>query len=379
MVASIASGGRYYRPELDVVRFFAFFLVFLFHTVPTGDDPRLAHHSKVFLFILDIFQNAFSFGVCLFFALSAFLICELLLREKEIIGTVSVKQFYFRRILRIWPLYYFALAHGVIICVIYGHQVEITRFIWYAIFLGAWDTTLRGVFLNPISPLWSISIEEQFYLFAPWAVQLISRKSLYGFCAAIILGANIRLYFLCKASASLLVVWTNALVQFECFAAGIVLCLVLRSRLPRIALWKRLLLFVGGWSFWLYASYIQQVSDTFSNWPLTCARYTLIALGSVLLIVAVLGVNRKRLPAWAIYLGRISFGLYVYHMFAIELSRIIFGHYAAFTGPAYYLKAILALGLTLLMAALSYRFLETPFLKMKKRHAVIESQPIRGD
>ena len=111
------------------------------------------------------------------------------------------------------------------------------------------------------------------------------------------------------------------------------------------------------------------------------------ALGTVQLLIAFLGVNQRRLPNWAIYLGRVSFGLYVYHIFAIKLVNLLpITHLVSIVTSIYLPRLFLiqalhiglALGLTVLMAAFSYRYLETPFLKMKKRHAAIESQPILG-
>ena len=105
---------RYYRPELDAVRFLAFFLVFLSHTLPSEPNPRIDGILRQFAPVYYASANACMFGLSLFFTLSAFLICELLLRERASTGTVEVKQFYIRRILRIWPLYYFGLMLGVI-------------------------------------------------------------------------------------------------------------------------------------------------------------------------------------------------------------------------------------------------------------------------
>ena len=85
--------------------------------------------------------------------------------------------------------------------------------------------------------------------------------------------------------------------------------------------------------------------------------------------------------------GRISFGLYVYHDFTIYITkRLQIGAFLIKTIPNYPVRVCLNVGLglglplalTLLMAALSYRYFETRFLKMKKRHSVIESQPIAG-
>jgi peptidoglycan/LPS O-acetylase OafA/YrhL len=192
--------------------------------------------------------------------------------------------------------------------------------------------------------------------------------------------ANVWLYYLGKVGASDTAVWFNSFVQFECFAGGILLCLVLRGRLPTFALWQRLMLIAGSLSCWFYACYGLHTHfaglENPGSWPLI-GGYALAAMGCVLMLLAFLGVRSKLLPRWAIYLGRISYGLYVYHRFAAYLtSKLLIRHLASFKSPIYLLKGALALGLTVVLAALSYRYFETPFLKMKKRHSVIESQPV---
>jgi peptidoglycan/LPS O-acetylase OafA/YrhL len=258
--------------------------------------------------------------------------------------------------------------------------------------MGAWICAIEGPMSNPAVALWSISVEEQFYLVAPWILRYFSRKLLYGFCAAILLSANIWLYFLGKASATDHRIWFNSFVQFECFAGGILLCLILRGRLPRFVLWQRLLLFsISLVCFFIACNESHLRFDLAGDqnpgsWFLV-AGYALAAIGSVLAVAGTLGVDSSLLPGWAIYLGRISFGLYVYHDFAIQGLR----HYkigALLASPIGndYARSILdggltfglSFGLTVLMAALSYRYIETPFLRMKQRQAVIESQPIAG-
>src|ERR1700724_1564596 len=98
---------RYYRPELDVLRFFAFFMVFLSHVVPGDVAFFTAAHipSRVADLIISMSAGG-AFGVDLFFTLSSFLITTLLLREKEAYGVINVTSFYVRRMLRIWPLYF---------------------------------------------------------------------------------------------------------------------------------------------------------------------------------------------------------------------------------------------------------------------------------
>lgn len=388
-----AATNRYYRPELDVVRFLAFLLVFFHHALPSGNDPRIAHLLKGFTPALDAFTDACGFGLSLFFVLSSFLICELLLREREKSGEIDVKQFYIRRILRIWPLYFLAMALGVIFATLTRSQPGgFAGLGWFAIFMGAWYCVIHGWISNPVDPLWSLSIEEQFYLFAPWLVRSLTRKLLYGFCAALILVANIWLYCLGKVAVRDSSVWANSFVQFDCFAAGILLCLVLRGRLPRFPPWQRAALLAFSFACLFYTCYRLHPRFGFrgspnpGSWHLI-SGYGLATCGCALILLAFLGTPAKLLPGWAIYLGRISFGLYVFHAFAIYLTEhLILNNLSAHMNPfiksheapIFLLNTGLTLGLTVLMAAVSYRYFETPFLKLKKRHSVIESQPIAG-
>ena len=106
---------RFYLPELDTLRFFAFLAVFICHAGhAVGKDLPIVVSG--------------SFGVDLFFALSAFLISELLLREKETCGTINVRAFWVRRILRIWPLYFCMLASAAFLGGLNGYQLATCLF-----------------------------------------------------------------------------------------------------------------------------------------------------------------------------------------------------------------------------------------------------------
>src|SRR5579864_4765905 len=178
-----AHPASYYRPELDVLRFGAFLLVFLYHVLPDAPDPRIDHAFGHFNFLFYAATGACRFGLTLFFTLSAFLISELLMRERSVAGTVSVRRFYIRRILRIWPLYYFALLLWFVWWSMSGiPHGEATRLGWFAIFLGSWYEAIHTTPFTPLSPLWSISIEEQFYLFVPWVMKYAKTKLIYVFC-----------------------------------------------------------------------------------------------------------------------------------------------------------------------------------------------------
>jgi peptidoglycan/LPS O-acetylase OafA/YrhL len=145
-----------------------------------------------------------------------------------------------------------------------------------------------------------------------------------------------------------------------------------------------------GFACWFYACYglhaffLKAGTRNPGSWSLI-GGWALAVLGCVLMLLAFLGVKTTLLPGWAVYLGRISYGLYVFHVFVIFLTdHLIIQPVASLNNPVvnrfkgliYILNLVLTLGLTILLAALSYRYFETPFLRMKKRHAVIESQPI---
>ena len=356
-------------------------MFFFCHTLPASPNKGVAANLKGFAPVFYASVNACSFGLSLFFTLSAFLICELLLRERETTGTLKVKQFYVRRILRIWPLYYLGLAIGVVAAFLPGGVPGSVKEIgWYVIFMGAWQNANRGGIDNPMFVLWSISVEEQFYLFAPWIVKYLNRRSLYAFCAIILLAANCRLYFFGAEGANLVRIWSDSIVQFECFAAGLLLCLLLRGKLPTLASWQRVILLAGGLSCWFVTAYRLHIpfgagTTSTGSWQLITG-YALGTLGAIMILIGFLGLDPKRIPGWAVYLGRISFGLYVFHELAAAIVFNAFPHTSSWHVLVFLLKLGGAFILTILIAAISYRFFEAPFLRVKQRHAVIESRPV---
>ena len=344
------SSGRFYRPELDVIRFLAFFLVFLTHSLPSGRGSSTVDLSENLQEILYGCQRVSVYGLNLFFTLSAYLICELLLRERNAIGTVLVKQFYLRRILRIWPLYFAGLGIGIIGAIVHGgRQSTFTWIAWAAALIGNWFVVFRGFPDTAMFPLWSVSVEEQFYLFAPWAVKVMNRRALTVFSVALIVIANLQLFSLGRAHVPDRAIWYNSLVEFENFAAGILLCLLLRGRLPRISLWQRLA-FLAAWALcWSVATYGFLVHIGVEDDPGSLSLmggYFLIALGCCFLIVAVLGLDKKFLPGWAIYLGRISYGLYVFHTLALYSIHRFFLQSSLSGVEALLVESAAAIGLT---------------------------------
>ena len=108
-IATAQSQRRFYQPELDGLRFYAFLGVFVCHTLPV-EDKFYSGLGMPWPWLWGPVIRSGSAGVDLFFVLSAFLITSLLLRERQQTGGISLRQFYIRRILRIWPLYFLVVT-----------------------------------------------------------------------------------------------------------------------------------------------------------------------------------------------------------------------------------------------------------------------------
>src|ERR1700758_1374563 len=131
---------RFYRPELDVLRFFAFLGVFIFHAAPRTMDfyDRAGYPHWLSSLLIPTF-GAGAYGVDLFFALSAYLITSLLLRERSATGALDLRGFYLRRILRIWPLYLaFVAFAAVFAALVPGQHLPMKYVVGYSLLAGNW-------------------------------------------------------------------------------------------------------------------------------------------------------------------------------------------------------------------------------------------------
>jgi peptidoglycan/LPS O-acetylase OafA/YrhL len=371
-----AQAERFYRPELDVVRFLAFTAVFLHHELPRNltQEPHGAawdHLSSAAKVVFAGTANAFGFGLPLFFTLSAYLIGTLLLREKEQYGTVNLRAFYIRRMLRIWPLYFFGLAIGCTVAVFVDKRPhDLALFAAFALMVGNWLAILWRT-SNPMLPLWSISVEEQFYLFCPLVIRRLSRRGLGVFSWLLIALSDVTLYVLGQQHADAdRTIWYNSFAQFQMFGVGLLLCLWMHQRKPTFPLWVRILCLAAGFTCWLVACFAfgaKEMAPAPSGVGMV-AGYTMGAVGCLLIMLALLHAERKWLPGWMIWLGRISFGLYVYHGLALKFVLFSFSRTQGY--EHFLLCFISSAAVTVMMAATSYRFLETPFLRMKERFEV---------
>jgi peptidoglycan/LPS O-acetylase OafA/YrhL len=366
---------RFYHPELDALRFFAFLMVFLHHSFPHQPEfwTKLGVLSAVASLLSGMGATG-AFGVSLFFVLSAYLITELLLREKELVGTLDVKSFYVRRILRIWPLYFFFLTLAAAMqWLVPGQHVGWRAGVAFSALAGNWYIVFAGFPSSVLFPLWSVSIEEQFYLTWPLVVRRISQAGMVAFAVGLLAVATATRFYLGAHHREESEIWCNTLVQLDPIAAGILIAVLLRGAVPQFSKLARAAMIVGGIACLATAALYFGIK----NDPLTTSRivlgYPMVAIGGVLLLLAVLRESAK--PAKPlVYLGRISYGLYVFHVLGLLISDNVVPNQTA-SLARYALRVFVAFALTVTMAAISYRWLETPFLKLKQRFTYVLSRP----
>ena len=370
-----AAKSSFYRPELDVLRFFAFFAVFLFHfSHPV--EFYVEHGVPRWIALAgNSLMHAGVFGVDLFFVLSAYLITELLLREKSQFGTLDVRAFYLRRMLRIWPLYFFYIGLALIPAFNPGNVFTWRYATAFVLLAGNWSIIAYGWPIHSIiGPLWTVSIEEQFYLFWPPLVRRISRDHLALAAIAMLVLSSVMRVVMVAIHGGMNSVWCNTMARLDPIAAGILVAAVLRGRIPSFSLGARLAMFGSGiLPLALVAGYWKINEPETLEWIPTLLGYPVVAASCTLIVLAALGISTRPHGA-LLYLGKISYGLYVYHALGNVLSGRVVPVHSAFIQLA--LRPTLALGFTIMLAAASYAVLEKPFLQLKKRFARIESRPV---
>jgi len=373
------TAARFYRPELDVLRFCAFFLVFIHHHFPSVAGQYNPHLGKWFAIGVSTISAAATYGVDIFLALCSYLITELLLREKARTGTVDVKWFYIRRILRIWPLYFFFLALALASNgLIPNERVSVKAVVAFLLFSGNWwmMSGLRAV--SVINPLWSLSVQEQFYFAWPPLVRNLGERGLLVAAGIMLFVSNaMRLAIFWAHLGSERYIKFNSFTRLDPIALGIIAAILLRGRSPRLSNVRRALLFVTSFAMlWAAAVFLHPEADGVEAVQLlSVIGYPLVALSSIGIVLSVLA-SAPPWYAWKplVYLGRISYGLYVFHLLGLKLADVI-GAHASFGSRLVKGQGLLGFLLTLAMAMISYHALEKPFLRMKERFAHVPSRP----
>jgi len=366
----------FYHPELDVLRFVAFLAVFMHHALPRDAGVYISNGlSPAATQWLLTAKSAGAFGLDLFFALSAYLITELLLREHASRGSFSVSAFYIRRALRIWPLYFTFLALTVLVVptIFPKDSFGPIYIVSFALFVGNWVCATNGIPFSVASPLWSISVEEQFYIGWPLLLRFFGVKRIKQLAVGMLVLAVVTRIVLVIYGVEHPGVWCNTLARLDPIALGAILAFSLRGRAPQINNTLRLLLCAVAVASWLLiARYLSQDGTS------SVATYALSGLASVMLLFAFLRAEAPllRVPpfSWLVHLGRISYGLYVFHLLALAVMMNVAVVPGLGISLGFGLRVLLSFLLTVSLATSSYFWLELPFLKLKERFTYASRQ-----
>jgi len=373
-----------YFENLDVLRFVAAFAVVIFHLGRDIQDWFAQYKVHAWFQYVTKITDKGALGVNFFFVLSGFLITYLMLWELKSSGGFSYKKFLIRRTLRIWPLYFLIVALGFFIfpLLIQDYSTEHSAS-WYLLFLSNFDEIRVGAFdsINFLTSPWSIAVEEQFYvvwgllglLFFSWKKP---NKAYLKYAIYALICASFVFRWMHWDDARVLYYHTLSVMQdllFGCLLA------VYWDKNPtffdgikQVSKTKIMLIYALGFLMILLKNVI------FAGSLVIFERYA-IALFFCFVIVDQIVNERKISWTWfhnsALYLGKISYGIYMFHLVVMYLikdyllidyfeSKEIWDLNFISFSLAY---AVFALASTIAISWLSYRFFEKPFLKLKGR------------
>lgn len=323
-------------------------MVFLYHWLPSVKVLQNTHLGTL--------------GVSVFFVLSGFLITKILLAEKEKIDnkkqTLSnaFRLFYVRRTLRIFPIYYLLLLFLFAL----NFQEIRSEILWHALYSSNILYFINGKFSNGLSHLWSLCIEEQFYLVWPVLIFFVPFKHIKAFLfSTIFLGvfSQVTLSHYSPLGGVLMV------SKVDAFGWGGLLAYLFsyeKSNWQRIGTFYWLpavaticfvvTFFVAETSFGICVFHclcffiVNQFVIGFTGWPKLIFENALI-----------------------IYIGKISYGIYLYH----NLMQWLLPFFLKFVGlqlpPNEYAKFVIYLVVTIMVSSLSWYIIETPINKLKSR------------
>jgi peptidoglycan/LPS O-acetylase OafA/YrhL len=360
---------RIYFKNLNGLRFIAASMVLISHIEQIKD----LRGSKS-IYKNGFFSNIGTLGVVLFFVLSGFLITYLLLIEKQnsISKKISIKNFYIRRILRIWPLYFLMLLFGLFLMPKFGfyefNKFETFEYHNYKIIIPLFLIFLPNVVLVLFGGLpflhqtWSIGTEEQFYLIWPLIIQKTSNLLKIIFQIMLIYFVIKLLLFSLKSNSiihNIYSIWST--FHLISLSVGALCAYFYHNHYSEI---KRFI-YAKLFNIFIFIAFI--LLCTLSNYLPSFIKYETFSLffGYLILYLVINESVSYIFESITLrYLGKISYGIYMWHPIAITLAFYFLG---SATINNFYLYSITYL-LTILIATLSYELIEKKFLLIKEKY-----------
>lgn len=319
--------------------------------------------------------NLAAYGVSIFFALSGFLITFLLLKETEI-KPVNIKNFYIRRALRIWPLYYTYFILCIITLSIFGISYN-NGAVGFYIFLAANIPFILDTAIPFLAHYWSLGVEEQFYAFWPWVVKKIEHKLLKTIVVITVILMALRLITrLIEIKYSISLPSTIITVtRFQCMLIGAIGAILFYQKNK------------------MFLSFATHKATQFVSWGVivllainkfyvpSFINNEVVSFVTVLLITAQVTKQNRLINlenAFCDFIGKISYGIYVIHPLIIFYLSKIIGKLSANSFWNYLLIYTTVLIVTIIVSYISYEYFEKKFLKLKERFTAVKSSATKN-
>ena len=392
-----------YFKGLDSLRFFAALAVFFTHVELIKKFTGFGSHwidpeeriTKFTVFqsvmakeidaLSPLIAYSSALGVVFFFVLSGFLITFLLLKEKEQNNSIAVKKFYLRRALRIWPLYYLIFILGFFVLPYFdffavpGQDKFFQQNFWgnlmlYAVFMPNLAFSIYTTAVPNIGQSWSIGVEEQFYLLWPLLIRKSKNvlKSILWISGTIIALKGLLLLSFPFVKFESLVVLKKflAMSKLECMALGGLGAYVLFNKK------EELLRLVYKPQSQIIALISIPLLIYFIPTPFEDILHLLFSISFLVIILNVAGNETSFLRfenRTLQYLGRISYGFYMFHVMCIVFTIHTLDKYMGLDNDITTQQHILLYGisflLTVALSSLSYHIFEKAFIRLKDKYA----------
>lgn len=367
---------RGHIPSLDALRGIAVLAVLLYHfgshTAPEGNIGRLT----------STLIRLGGSGVDLFFVLSGFLITGILYDSKG--RGRYFRDFYVRRSLRIFPLYYLVLIGGLLVLPAVGVKLDAGPGIdrpWLWVYGTNAVQATRGAYVfGWFDHFWSLAVEEHFYLVWPLVIATLGRRAAMGVSVGCVATALVSRWTLVASGDHAIAAYVATPCRLDALAVGAFLALAARGPGGISLLWRWAtpnLLASGALLAWLVTAKSDLGAMDRASLVL---RFTLTSwfFGALLILAVVTptgsGIGRCLNSRWLRFFGTYSYGLYIFHYpliplflrsFPVESLQAQFG--SSLVGTVAFLA--LCIGSTLAVALMSWHLWEKHFLKLKDRFA----------
>lgn len=366
-----------YFTNLDAIRFVAAAMVYGQHAL--GNSFAKLNLGIVFTRTVAVMCNGGT-GVAIFFVLSGFLITYFLVLEYDNTGKINIQKFYLRRVLRIWPLYYAVLLFTFIVypllktIVHLNHQL-CSNILYHISFLSNFDVInveklCPGNDALSQNTTWSVSVEEQFYLFWP-VIFIMTPKKIWLYVVLLISGISLWFRMVNISDNEILYFHTISVLIYLATGGGVALLINKSAKLRSFFESVNTLYHIV---FFLLATGLLFCDNIFFALPYGKAFYALLTAICFGLIIASQALTKSNSMLnlgnfkFASSYGKYTYGMYLLHSIVITLLDVVVRVLKVKTDSFYqsFLTGVVGFVITLFVSKLSYQTFESRFLKFKE-------------